>query len=238
MANKDASPDAHIDLKKSARRRLVGAIAMAVLAVIVLPMVMDHEPKPASQDIQIRIPSQETAAHTAQPTATGKPPTDSRIATESGLSSGESSARTQTTTPKPSPVAQAAGDTSSSNEDKSAAKADVQKPAIPAAKLAEKPAPDKATHATTAEEAHAVAVLNGSGDQWLVRLGAYQNAGNVKLLLSKVKEAGMPVYAEKFDSSKGPRTRVVAGPFSSREAADKAQARIKKLGVDGAVIAK
>jgi cell division protein FtsN len=30
----------------------------------------------------------------------------------------------------------------------------------------------------------------------------------------------------------------MAGPFNSREAADKAQAKVKRLGVDGTVIAK
>ena len=47
--------DAQLELKKRARRRLVGAAALAVLAAIVLPMVMDQAPKQQpAQDIQIR----------------------------------------------------------------------------------------------------------------------------------------------------------------------------------------
>ena len=53
------SPDAHLQLKKRARRRLVGAIAFAGLAAVVLPMVMDEEPKQQVQDVQIRIPGQD-----------------------------------------------------------------------------------------------------------------------------------------------------------------------------------
>ena len=53
------SSDAHLQLKKRARRRLVGAIALAGLAAIVLPMVMDSEPKQQIQEVQIRIPDQD-----------------------------------------------------------------------------------------------------------------------------------------------------------------------------------
>lgn len=51
--------DAQLQLKKRARRRLVGAIAFAGLAAVVLPMVMDEEPKQQVQDVQIVIPGQD-----------------------------------------------------------------------------------------------------------------------------------------------------------------------------------
>lgn len=50
-------PDEATLLKKRARRRLIGAAAVALLAAIVLPMVMDHQPAPSLKDIQVRIPS-------------------------------------------------------------------------------------------------------------------------------------------------------------------------------------
>ncbi|MGF6917690.1 SPOR domain-containing protein [Paraburkholderia sp. 40] len=43
--------------KQRARRRLVGAIALVVAAVIVLPMVLDSHPKPVTDDISIDIPN-------------------------------------------------------------------------------------------------------------------------------------------------------------------------------------
>ena len=48
--------------KKRARRRLVGAIALALLVAVGLPMLLDSEPKPLSTDIDIRIPSKDKAA--------------------------------------------------------------------------------------------------------------------------------------------------------------------------------
>jgi len=46
-------------LQRRARRRLVGAIALVVLVVIVLPIVLDTEPGPIGQDLVLQIPSQE-----------------------------------------------------------------------------------------------------------------------------------------------------------------------------------
>jgi DedD protein len=72
----------------------------------------------------------------------------------------------------------------------------------------------------------------------VVQLGAYKEAGNVKLLLSKLKGINVPAYTEKLESPQGPRTRVRAGPFASQEAAEKARSRIKIIGVDGSVASK
>ncbi len=69
----------------------------------------------------------------------------------------------------------------------------------------------------------------------MVQLGAYQSSGNVAVLLAKLKEIRMPAYTEKFDSPQGPRTRVRAGPFASKEAALAAQKRIKIINVEGPV---
>lgn len=47
--------------KKRARRRLVGAIALALAAAVGLPMLLDSEPRPLAGDIAIQIPSKEKA---------------------------------------------------------------------------------------------------------------------------------------------------------------------------------
>ncbi|MFZ6775213.1 SPOR domain-containing protein [Undibacterium sp. Ji83W] len=47
--------------KKRARRRLIGAVALALAAIIGLPMILDSDPKPLADDINIRIPSKDKA---------------------------------------------------------------------------------------------------------------------------------------------------------------------------------
>jgi DedD protein len=52
--------------KQRARRRLVGAIALVVAAVVLLPMVLDSHPKPVTDDISIDIPNRPaTVPHNA-----------------------------------------------------------------------------------------------------------------------------------------------------------------------------
>ena len=46
-------------LQRRARRRLVGAIALVVLVVIILPVVLDREPGTIGQDLVIQIPAQD-----------------------------------------------------------------------------------------------------------------------------------------------------------------------------------
>jgi DedD protein len=229
MAQTTASLDAEIELKKRSRRRLVGAAALALLAAVVLPMVMNHEPKPVGQDIQVRIPSQDAGGFASRilptkPTATPLPPTEIKIA--------------------PAEPAQAAKpEVAKAEPPKVEAKVEAPKPETP--KLvpkAETPKPEAAATAPTkvektVEEARAAAALAG-GEQWIVRLGAYKEAANVKILAAKLKQLRVPSYTENFASANGARTRVCAGPFPSRAAAENAQARIKTIGVDGSVAQK
>lgn len=234
---KVVSLDGQLELKKRARRRLVGAAALALLAAVILPMVMDHEPRQPAQDVQITIPSREDqglAARvlTGKPAATPLPPatatrpavkSDDAKPAEAGTAEAKSAAR-------PEPV----------SEPKAEPKAEERTSAKPAdkppGKPADKPAPDKA------EEARALAALTGAApatdDSWVVQLGAYKEEGRVKLLLSKVKQLGLPAFTENVETPQGARTRVRAGPFKTREAADKARERIAKIGVDGPVARK
>ncbi len=230
MAEQDTSPDAELQLKKRARRRLVGAIALALLAVVVLPMVMDSEPRPLSQDIQVRIPSQDSTGLAARvlpgkPAATPMPAPEPKPAAQA--------------VPEPKPEAKAPAEAAAAPASPVVAKPAGPSLAAPSAKPTEKPAaPDKKAEAAekpATSTAEAAKPASDAPTQWVVLLGAYKEAGNVKLLLSKLKGVGVPAYTEKFDSAQGPRTRVRAGPFASQEAAEKARSRIQIIGVDGKV---
>src|SRR3970282_546150 len=57
-----AISDEELQLKLRARRRLIGGIVLVTAVVVVLPMVLDTEPGPVSQDITVRIPSPDSGA--------------------------------------------------------------------------------------------------------------------------------------------------------------------------------
>ncbi len=47
------------NLKRRARRRLIGAVALTTAIVVVFPMLLDSEPKSVGRDIEIRIPDKD-----------------------------------------------------------------------------------------------------------------------------------------------------------------------------------
>src|SRR6185369_11980964 len=49
--------DANVDdLRRRARRRLVGAIVLALAAAVFVPMLLESDPKPLGEDVSVRIP--------------------------------------------------------------------------------------------------------------------------------------------------------------------------------------
>jgi DedD protein len=68
----DAAADPVLPEKKRARRRLVGAIFLALTVAVGLPMLLDSEPKPLASDIAIQIPSKDKPA-AAAPVAAAQP---------------------------------------------------------------------------------------------------------------------------------------------------------------------
>jgi len=59
-AKQSAALDPALPQKKRARRRVVGALAVCVAAAIVLPVVLDSEPRQIRDDVQVQIPSRDT----------------------------------------------------------------------------------------------------------------------------------------------------------------------------------
>jgi DedD protein len=231
------SPDLHLQLKKRARRRLVGAIAVAGLAAVVLPMVMDEEPKQQIQDVQIRIPGQNQTPFNpkvdkphALPATTGK--------------TVAASAAHDSATPQAPPSKPAESNPEKPDEKKTENKVDraiektnektVEKAAE---KSTEKPA-EKSPLKPAEKSAKAGDAKASDNGQYLILIGAFSNPANVKLLQAKIGELGIKVITEPLDSPEGRKTRVRAGPFASREAADKALDKMKRIGVGGVVAAK
>lgn len=227
--------DAQLPLKKRARRRLVGAVAFVVLVAVVLPMVMDQEPRQVAQDVEIRIPGQDEkpfapkfAAAPLDVPATPAAPAKPVAPPAEPAPAEEPAAR-----PTEKPVTKA--------------------PEIPPAKTekpdekaAEKLADKAASGKDSADDAkRAAAILAGKPadpaakpGEHVILIGAFTNESNVKTIRNKLGELGIKAYTEPLDSPQGRKTRVRAGPFPNRDAAEKALARMKRIGLSGVVAAK
>ena len=197
-------------LQRRARRRLVGAIALVVFVVIVFPIVLDKERKPAGQDLVIHIPSQEAGKFNTR-VLPAKPPEAEAPATAAAVIA-------------PAPAADAP------------VKADA-----PAAKLSGELAAVKPP--APAEKSTSVAGGDGRSDQspaekgWMVPLGAFTDAKNVRELRAKLTAAGVKSYTEAAKGPRGPQTRVRAGPFASKEEAEQALEKLKAMGVSTSPVA-
>ena len=187
-------------LKRRGRRRLVGAVALVLLAVIVLPMVFDPEPRAPAPPVSVRIPGEDDSSFT--------PKLGSKAAAKK-----KDAAAPVVAEKKAEPEQKAAP------EPKPEAKAAEQKPEPTAAEA-------KAdTKVAAAERARAEAALADA--QYIVPVGAFADPGPVTARLTAAK---VPYYTEAVATAKGTVTRVRAGPFTSRDAADQAVQKLKGLG--------
>lgn len=243
--------DAQLHLKKRARRRLVGAIFFVSVVAVVLPMVMDHEPRQTVQDVEIRIPGQDEKPFAPKFAAT---PVE-KSAPKPAETSVPSAVATPGVAVAEPPVKPTARIIETVKDDKPVEKA-VEKPIAKPEKAPEKPAvkspektAEKPAEKPKADEAkRAAAILAGQvaetkpaaakAGEYLVLIGAFSNEANVKTLKTKLGEEGIKTYSEPLDTPQGKKTRVRAGPFASREAAEKALDKMKRIGVSGVVAAK
>ena len=236
--------DAQSLLKKRARRRLVGAVAFASVVAVVLPMIMDHQPRQVVDEIDIRIPGQDekpfapkfavTPVEKLAPKAT-EPPADSKAPAPA-----ESAPVTEQAVPTAKVV--------EAPKEKTAEKQAVKAPEK-TEKTASKPekSPEKAA-AETAEAKRAAAILAGQGaapvaapaksGEFVILIGAFANEENVRNLRAKLAEKNVKTYVEALDTPGGKKTRVRAGPFGNREAAEKALEKMKQVGVSGVISGK
>lgn len=226
----DEPMDPMLPEKKRARRRLIGATALVLAAVIGLPMIFDSEPRPISQDINIQIPPRDKAPEmNASPMPL--PPTQ---ATQPEAPPPEAQ--------KPEAPKQTAADAASSSPSASDAKPEPRQPSS-AALAAEKAATvavgekrvDSLVDKPVAAPADTAKTADKDRGRYIVQVAAVSNKAKVDELLQKLKRGGIEGYWQKITTKEGDRFRVRVGPFSSRDEAEKMSKRIDKLGLHGTI---
>jgi DedD protein len=244
-----AENDVQLQVRKRARRRLVGAVAFVSVVAIVLPMVMDNEPRQMVQDVEIRIPGQDE-----KPFA----PKFAVVVSESvPVIEPAASTENKPAVERPEPLPERPAERPAEKS----ADLTVQKPAEKAAvkieKLPEKPVVkpvekllEKTTEKSSSqsdEAKRAAAILSGhavdtkspvKSGEYLILIGAFSNEANVRNLKSKLAEQDIKMFSEALNTPQGKKTRVRAGPFASREAAERALQKMQRIGVSGVVAAK
>ena len=126
----------------------------------------------------------------------------------------------------PAPAKEAAPAPEQKQEAKTEPKAAPKTPAKPTEKGARKDDDAK----------RALALLNDTG--YVVPVGVFANPDNARQARDKAAAAGFTAYTEKVQGKEGEQTRVRAGPFGTRESAERARDKLKSLGIPGQVTSK
>jgi DedD protein len=233
---RDKGADPVLPEKKRARRRLVGAIALALAAAVGLPMLLDSEPKPLAGDIAIQIPAKDKAAPLPMPS---EPEAPKAVPAADSVDKGEEIVEPPKAARKPAdPQAVAEVHATPAPEKAEPAKPEhkASKPAEP--KPADKPKKeDKAPHAQApADAARAMAILEGKpaakahddGDKTSFQVAALGSAEKAAELQAKLRAAGIHSFTEKVAHPGGELIRVKVGPYSKDEA-EKIRAKVARI---------
>lgn len=204
------------NLKRQARRRLIGAIVLVTVVVAVLPMLLDSEPKSVVKDIELRIPDKDKAGEFVPNAALPSVPAAAQPASSPAVAAPAVTSPVVTSDDVPQvAVAPQTPDASQ-----------------PAARPAAAPEQKRVTPETApAEAAHKEQAAQQSG--YIVQIGAFSNADTAHRWHKNLVKQGIKAYTEKT----GDKLRVRAGPYATREAAEKVLRRLESQGLHPNIIA-
>jgi len=216
-------------VRRRARHRLMGAVVLVLVAVVGFPLLFDTQPRPVAVDTPIVIPDRQntppltSAVPVPASQAPAKPllPAPEAVTAQASLDAREEvvlSAGPVVPAPKPESVKQTP----------------------PPEKALEKPAPVKQetkppTPVKPKDDGNkAQALLEGkvtkpAADRVVIQVGAFSDAAKVREIRSKLEQSGVKTYTQTVEKDGKNTTRIRVGPFESKDEADKAAARIRKL---------
>ena len=217
----DLSNNQELALKKRARRRLVGAIALVLLMVIVLPMILKDRAALVQQEaIKITMPaSSELKTSQQAVVAPVETPQVSSAAIKSIKSNDVNSA--------------VAADVAKPNNKVNANKSDVVQKSQATKEDKKALLKAKEPEAKAAE----IKTQPKPASSFALQIGVYSDMDNVKQLQENLTQAGYKAHLEQLSTPKGEKFRIKAGNFSSRQEAAYALTKLQKVGLPGMVIA-
>lgn len=223
-------------VRRRARHRLIGAVVLVLGAVVGFPWLFDTQPRPVSVDTPIVVPDRQKTPLLSDttPVPASQAPAKPLLPAQDNTVPASSSlgAREEVVTTAPAP-------------------ATAKMPEKPAEKLAEKPVEKPTSAASEAKSdaapksrddgAKAQALLDGkaakpAAGRVAIQVGAFSDAAKIREVRSKLEQAGLKTYTQVFEKDGKSTTRIRVGPFETREDADKAAARIRKLDLPAVIL--
>lgn len=236
--------------KRRARRRLIGAIALVLAAIIGLPMIFDSEPKPFSDEIAIQIPARD--APVTRQSAPSLPPLElspptNRVVEKPSAPIAPDAAVAVPKIDTPAPVVknnaaepvQAEKEVKKEVAPKESSKENTKEITKEKAKdKANDKSNNKASNKTDSTKLSDSKNTKSNRDlpiRYVLQVAAVENKAKADDMQEKLKKAGIKSYTQKIPTSAGDRIRIRVGPFVNKEEAEKMRARLRKLGLNGSL---
>ena len=244
------------EIRRRARRRLVGAVVLALAAAVLVPMLLESDPKPLGEDVSVKIPpvdegkfvsklGEKNRSADASPPSPIKPAPLAKPAETAPPAKDVPTAKAPSTDPASAPQAPPVKPTVVppllSPAPKEAAAPTETQPApsqptsSPPPSAPNKPAPPPASTPPASSPSEASKPSKPASGAFSVQLAAFSDDKGANALVNRLKKSGHSAYTEPYASSRGTVWRVRVGPFSSREAAEGARNRLKADGQDGII---
>lgn len=253
--------DINVDeLRRRARRRLIGAIVLALGAAVIVPILLESDPKPLGDDVTVKIPpvddgkfvnrlnepqgKTEAKTEPSKPDASGAPAKDARKDAAPPAESAKSIAEAEKAVIAPPTRASKYDTTIPSEKVATIAPPPAVAPSPPAATEPAMPSSAQseskpAAASGPAESKPVVATptppAQSSREGFAVQLAAYSDDKGANALANRLKRSGYPAYTEPLKTSRGTLWRVRVGPYPSRDAATGVRDKLKAEGQSGIV---
>lgn len=242
--SEDGDVDSALPQKKRARHRLIGAVALCLLAAIVVPRLLDSEPTRAPADVAIVIPSRDTPLP-ARADAKGEGMRAASAVVRGAVEGAELVGKDGAARVAEAKPAEAKGGDTKGGDTKVTDTKAVDSKAADAKAVDTKAADTKAAKAEPRKDASkdeigqladaAQARAKGDG-RYLLQVGAYANESGAATVVERVQATGLRAFTEKIKTDRGDRVRVRVGPFTSRDVAEQARGQLQAAGVQAALI--
>jgi DedD protein len=228
-------------IRKRARHRLMGSVILVLGAVVGLPLLFDSQPRPVAIDTPIVIPDRNQVAALTSPSAIVKPVAPSK---EIVVEAPDTTAGAAVKSTVPNTAALDAHEEVVTKDQKNSAKPDAKSEVKPEPKPEVKPEVKPEPKPDPKEGAKAKALLDGKEDpksvdaavRSVVQVGAFADLAKAREVRNKLESAGIKTYTQDVETKEGKRTRVRVGPFPTKEEADKAAEKIRKLNLQATVL--
>ncbi len=209
------------NLRHRARRRLLGAAVLVVLAVVLIPWVLDSAPRPPEQwagDVRVSPSARVSSDRSSGPVVREAAPAVAAAAVVAAAAAKSATVPAPAASKTDAPKGVVKPRESEKVAAKDEKKVEIKKPEV---KKPEAKKPDSEI---------------SKSSRYVVQAGAYGDMEAAQAVRDRISKLGLHSVYNTTDTPTGKRVRVRLGPFNRKEDADKAAAKLRAGGLGATVL--